>query len=84
MVGSNVRHFPQKIRFLVLIILVSLMSCTTVEKSNKNFENLANNYINALMEISPEFATYLGNHDNDHKLNDYSKDGFEQEEEYNG
>ena len=65
-------------KYLVIFILILsiLMSCNTEEKSNYDFENLAANYINALMESSPEFATYLGNHEYDNKINDYSKEGF--------
>ena len=65
-------------KYLVVLILTLfiLMSCNSREQSNKDFENLAKSYINALMESSPEFATYLGNHEYDDKINDYSKEGY--------
>jgi uncharacterized protein (DUF885 family) len=68
-------------KYLVIIILCTaiFVSCNTKEHVNKDFENLATNYINALLEISPEFATYLGNHDYDNRINDYSLEGFKKE-----
>lgn len=64
---------------LLILILASLVSCNTKEKTNKDFVKIAENYINKLMETSPEFATYLGNHDFDDKINDYSLEGFQSE-----
>jgi len=59
-----------------ILILTILMSCNSKEQSNKDFENLSKSYINALMKSSPEFATYLGNHEYDNEINDYSKEGY--------
>jgi uncharacterized protein (DUF885 family) len=68
-------------KFLIVFIACTLifLSCDTKEQSNKIFENLARSYINSLMEISPEFATYLGNHEYDNRINDYSKEGYQTE-----
>jgi len=68
-------------KYLVLFIfMIALtMSCSNKEQLNKDFKNLAERYINALMENSPEFATYLGNHKYDNKLNDYSGEGYQKE-----
>ena len=72
-------------RFLVIFILciVLFISCSTKEKSNKAFEKLATNYINTLLQINPEFATYLGNHDYDNRINDYSLEGIQAELNFN-
>jgi uncharacterized protein (DUF885 family) len=71
----------KSMKYLVMFILILtiLMSCNTKEQSNKELKILATNYINAVMENSPEFATYLGNHEYDHRINDYSIEGVKTE-----
>ncbi len=39
------------------------------------FESLAERYIEALLEMNPEYATSLGDHRYDHRLDDYSAAG---------
>ena len=68
-----------KYLLLFALILTLLTACSNQEQSNKDFINLSENYINALMDSSPEFATYLGNHNYDDKLNDYSSEGYQKE-----
>ncbi len=71
-------------KFLLFIILsILLLSCSTPESVDKQFESLANNYINNLLKLNPEWATNLGNHEYDHKLNDYSADGIKNELKFN-
>lgn len=40
------------------------------------FVALSERYIEALLEMNPEYATYLGDHRYDHSLNDYSAAGI--------
>ncbi|MCK5033988.1 MAG: DUF885 family protein, partial [Calditrichia bacterium] len=72
-------------KFMAIFILCIAIftSCNTKKQSNKAFEKLATNYINSLLEISPEFATYLGNHDYDNRVNDYSLKGIQAELKFN-
>ncbi len=72
-------------KFMVIFILCIAIftSCNTKKQSNKAFEKLATNYINSLLEINPEFATYLGNHDYDNRVNDYSLKGIQAELQFN-
>ena len=43
--------------YVMFILMFSLiMSCSNKEKSSKDFVNLANSYINTLIEMSPEFV----------------------------
>lgn len=71
-----------KLLFFVVISIL-LLSCSTTESVNTQFEALADNYINSLLKLNPEWATYLGNHEYDHKLNDYSLDGIKNELAFN-
>ncbi len=47
----------------------------TTEETDKKFEGIANTFIDELLEIKPEWATVLGEHKFDAKLNDYSVEG---------
>ncbi|MEZ5344481.1 MAG: DUF885 domain-containing protein [Pyrinomonadaceae bacterium] len=47
------------------------------EGSDKKFEALANEFIDELLEMNPEWATNLGDHQYDDKLTDYSAQGIE-------
>ena len=42
------------------------------------FEALAEEYVEELLEMNPEFATELGDHRYDHRLNDYTLEGVRQ------
>ncbi len=65
--------------FLLIItvgLILTVFSCTGSEKMDNRFEELANQYIETLIQQSPEWATWLGDHRFDHRLNDYSLDGI--------
>lgn len=61
----------------VCFILQTVMASTAnfKRKSNAEFETLANKYIAELLSLNPEWATQLGNHAYDNRLNDYSIEG---------
>ncbi|MFQ5824069.1 MAG: DUF885 domain-containing protein [bacterium] len=65
--------------YLSLMFLVFLLSCSIQKTEDGKFEALANNYIEKFLEMNPEWATYLGNHRYDHRLNDYSLESVERE-----
>lgn len=46
-----------------------------ISEADKQFEALANKFIDDLMEMNPEWATQLGEHKFDGRLNDYSIEG---------
>ena len=52
-------------------------------ETDKEFESLANKFIDELLEMNPEWATQLGNHKYDGKLNDYSIEGVNKDREFN-
>lgn len=69
--------------FILISFVFLLISCSTKEQTNKDFETLANNYIESLLQMNPEWATYLGNHNYDDKVYDYSLEGFQKELNFN-
>ncbi len=72
-------------RYLTLILIIGLLlgfvSCSKVTKEDKNFERIANQYIQTLLELNPEWATGLGDHRYDSLLNDYSMIGVRKQSE---
>lgn len=67
-------------KLYLLLITVGFMlisfSCTGSGNMDNRFEKLANQYIENLIQESPEWATWLGDHRFDHRLNDYSLEGI--------
>ncbi len=66
--------------FLTITILgaiIMMLACGTQSEDGK-FEQLANNYIETMLEMNPEYATYLGDHRYDHLWNDYTLEGIQE------
>lgn len=61
--GSKVKRV---ILFAVFFCLGSV--CTAASPTDEAFQNLADEYISDLANFSPVFATYVGDHSADHKL----------------
>ena len=49
-----------------------IQACAPRQNADKQFESLAGNYIEKLLRLNPEWATGLGDHRYDGRLNDYS------------
>ena len=65
-----------RLRACVLIPVVLGASCSMVHPSqDADFVSLANDFIEELLERYPEFATALGDHRFDGRLNDYTAEG---------
>lgn len=62
----------------ILFLFQSMTAFSNNQTADAQFETLANKFIAELLEISPEWATQLGNHDYDNRLNDYSLNGVRQ------
>ncbi|MEX2299727.1 MAG: DUF885 domain-containing protein [Bryobacterales bacterium] len=62
--------------FVMAVLAVSL-SCSTNESPDQPFENLAKQYVEDLLKLNPEFATALGDHRYDGRLDDYSLEGVD-------
>lgn len=62
-----------RVRPACLVVVLASFSCQTGPPSqDSEFVALANRYIGHLLEEYPEFATALGDHTHDGRLNDYS------------
>lgn len=57
---------------LVCVVFMQPAMATNFSREDRQFEELANKYIAELMERSPEWATALGEHKFDGRLDDYS------------
>ncbi|MCP4705129.1 MAG: DUF885 domain-containing protein, partial [candidate division Zixibacteria bacterium] len=65
--------------YLLLIsvgLIFAALSCSGEGNQDKRFETLANQYIERLIQQNPEWATWLGDHRFDNRLNDYSRSGI--------
>jgi uncharacterized protein (DUF885 family) len=68
----------QKLFTLTLIFVLTnsmTLANTTKQTADRQFEQLAKDYIERLMENSPEWATILGDHRFDNRLADYTLAG---------
>jgi uncharacterized protein (DUF885 family) len=63
--------------FFVLLVFLFLSACSTRLSEDEKFQRLANNYIETMLAMNPEYATSLGDHRFDHLTNDYSISGIE-------
>lgn len=66
--------------FLTVIIsgaIMFMLACGT-QSDDQNFEQLANNYLEKILEMNPEFATDQGDHRFDNLWNDYSSEGIQE------
>ncbi len=74
------------LRILVLLVLCVIFSQSSMaiiySREDGQFEALANKYIAELMENSPEWATSLGEHRYDNRLDDYSLEGVKRDREF--
>ena len=66
--------------FLAISILGALLiflGCG-IQSEDQKFEQLANNYVEKMLEMNPEFATDQGDHRFDNLWNDYSLKGIQE------
>jgi len=66
--------------FLTLTILgaIMMMLACGIQSEDQKFEHLAGNYIETMLEMNPEYATYLGDHRYDNLWNDYTLEGIQE------
>jgi len=67
-------------QLLVFVVSVLLLAagCGGARSSDAEFETLANGYLEGFLELSPEWATQLGDHSYDHLLSDYTLNGVDE------
>jgi uncharacterized protein (DUF885 family) len=61
-----------KLLLIIALTITVLLGCSTPPTEDQIFERLANNYIETILRLNPEYATGLGDHRFDHLMNDYS------------
>ncbi len=61
----------------VSMVLAMSWGCSQNESADPQFEQVANQYVEDLLKLNPEFATALGEHRYDAQLDDYSLDGVQ-------
>ena len=66
---------------LLPFLLLFLAACSLMRSDDKKFESLAGEFIGRFLETHPEWATVLGDHRFDGRLNDYSLGGVEADRE---
>ena len=72
--------------FLIsFLMLTNIMASNNLQKKNadEEFQALASRFIAELLEMNPERATSLGDHQYDDRLNDYSLKGIEKNRQFN-
>jgi uncharacterized protein (DUF885 family) len=67
----------------LIFVLPTTMANTTNQTADRQFEKLAKDYIEKLLETSPEWATILGDHRFDNRLSDYSLPGVQKRRAFN-
>lgn len=72
----------QSAMILVLVAAVLMAGCAPRQTDDQKFEALANNYIQRLLEMNPEWATGLGDHRYDARMGDYSMAGVEADRKF--
>jgi uncharacterized protein (DUF885 family) len=72
----------RRIVVLTLAAALVIMSCSPRPTEDQKFEALAQNYIEKLLELNPEWATNLGDHRYDHRMNDYSLAAVERDRKF--
>ncbi len=70
------------ILFLILLISIQNVMANRFASEDTEFESLANEYISELLKNNPEWATSLGEHKYDSRLDDYSLEGIKSEREF--
>ncbi len=56
--------------FLLVVLLFPGVTAFAASNTDEAFQNLADEYVSDLSSFSPVFATYIGDHSADHKLDD--------------
>lgn len=64
---------------LMVFISLALLSCAGRLSEDARFEQLADAYIEKLIEMNPDWATELGDHRYDDRLNDYSAEALKKQ-----
>jgi uncharacterized protein (DUF885 family) len=64
---------------LLCFAVFATLHCGAPQTEDSKFEDFSKDYIEKLLERNPEYATSLGDHRFDHRMNDYSQAGLQAE-----
>ena len=64
---------------LLCFAVFATLHCGAPQTEDSKFEDFSKEYIEKLLERNPEYATSLGDHRFDHRMNDYSQAGLQAE-----
>ncbi|MCY7377072.1 MAG: DUF885 domain-containing protein [Pyrinomonadaceae bacterium] len=62
-----------------LLLFQNIAAFSGKDTADNQFEKLANKFISEMMQMNPEWATSLGEHQYDNRLNDYTLEGVKRE-----
>ena len=69
--------------FVILTAAVGFAGCSSGPSADDAFVAVANNYLDRMLELNPEWATNLGDHRFDDRISDLSETGFKTRVEFN-
>ena len=69
--------------FLILCVVLLGAGCSSGPTADDQFVTLANNYLDRMLELNPEWATRLGDHRFDDQISDLTEAGFQARVEFN-
>jgi len=68
---------------VLLSAVLLLVGCSSAPSDDDRFVVLANNYLDRMLELNPEWATNLGDHRYDDQISDQTEKGFQTRVEFN-
>ena len=74
---------PRLATFVILATVLGIAGCSSGPSTDDAFVALANNYLDRMLELNPEWATNLGDHRFDDQISDMSETGFQTSVDFN-
>ncbi|RKX30723.1 MAG: DUF885 domain-containing protein [Verrucomicrobia bacterium] len=76
-------NFRRSVMFLILAVVLLGAGCSSGPTADDRFVALANNYLDHMLELNPEWATSLGDHRFDDQISDLTEAGFQARVDFN-
>ncbi|MCK9996950.1 MAG: DUF885 domain-containing protein [Candidatus Krumholzibacteria bacterium] len=76
-------NFRRSVTVLILGVVLLGAGCSSGPTADDRFVVLANNYLDRMLELNPEWATSLGDHRFDDRISDLSENGFQVRVDFN-
>ncbi len=75
--------FGKKLALLLVLLAMTAACSSSHPEADARFTKLAQDHLERLLELNPEWATNLGDHRFDSQVSDLSEEGFEARAEFN-